>query len=180
MTTADQLSIVERRLGGEASAVALADGGLVQGWMKTRRMLVLVRREGQHALMVFVSASYPVSEEADLSLETALPVDAEFRCEIDSGDSAVLLKVSRGARAGLMFEMLPGFHTQNFVSEIYRVTEMSAASGEKGGQQQQQQQQRQQEQRGGSPALAWAAKYLSPGAAAKEGEREQGGLSLIL
>ncbi len=86
MTTADQLSLVERRLGGEVRATALAEGGLVQGWMKRRRMLVVAtkRQEEQSAssssaLLVFVSASFPVSSEKDLTLESALPIDAEFK-----------------------------------------------------------------------------------------------------
>ncbi len=82
MTTADQLVLVERRLGGEVRGLALCEGGLVQGWIKTRRLLVLAKKEGEaaaHALLVFVSASYPVSEEKDLGLETAMKIDTKFR-----------------------------------------------------------------------------------------------------
>jgi phosphatidylinositol-bisphosphatase len=129
MTTADQLAIVEAKLAdADAKAVVLADGGLVQGWMKTRRLLVLVQQRaaaagGTHAVFVFVAASFPVAAVADLAVESVLPVDQDFRCEIDSGD-AVLINISGGApKTKLMFEMLPGYHTQNFVAEVYRLTD---------------------------------------------------------
>ena len=80
MTTADQLAIVERRLGGEAKALALAEGGLVQGWMKTRRLLVVAQRPDHHnALLVFVAAAFPVASEDDLTLESAMPIDMDFK-----------------------------------------------------------------------------------------------------
>ncbi len=148
MTTADQLALVEAHLGGEAKALALAEAGLVQGWIKTRRMLVVVEprapAQGHRALLVLSSASYPVSSSADLTLERAVAIDAGFSCDIDSGgDSAVLLKVG----GDLMFEMLPGYHTQNLVAEIYKQTE---AAGKKGAG---------QETAGSTPS--WLSKFLS-------------------
>ena len=55
-----------------------------------------------------------------------------FRCEIDSGEAALYIKICSSARAKLLFEMLPGYHTQNFVSEIFRLTDATAASAKKG------------------------------------------------
>ena len=45
------------------------------------------------------------------------------RCEIDSEDSALYLNITGSNKAKLMLEMTPGFHTQNFVSEILDLTE---------------------------------------------------------
>ena len=53
-------------------------------------------------------------------LDETIYLPSPYRCEIDSGD-AVLVKL--GSKNQLMFEMLPGYHTQNFVSEIYRIRE---------------------------------------------------------
>jgi len=128
MTTADQLSLVSRALDGRGQAVALAEGGRVQGWMKARRLLALAKdaeRQKHHAVLVFSSTSFPPLETRHLTLELVLPLDERFRCEIDSGE-AVLLKMTTSAAASpVMFEMLPGYHTQNFVSEIFRQSENS-------------------------------------------------------
>ena len=39
------------------------------------------------------------------------------------GTTTLPLGLKLGSKNQLMFEMLPGYHTQNFVSEIYRVRE---------------------------------------------------------
>ena len=51
------------------------------------------------------------------------------RCEIDSSEAALYIKLS-STKLKLMFEMLPGYHTQNFVGEVFRLTE-SLHSNEK-------------------------------------------------
>eukprot|EP00095_Tigriopus_kingsejongensis_P009757 maker-scaffold422_size175911-snap-gene-0.33 protein:Tk09757 transcript:maker-scaffold422_size175911-snap-gene-0.33-mRNA-1 annotation:"type ii inositol- -trisphosphate 5-phosphatase" len=127
MTTADQLVIVDQKLArlvpeATLKARVLAEGGLVQGWMKSRRLVVVVNGgPAQWALVIFTSASFPVSQVDDLASESVIPVDADLKCEIDSGD-AVLIKITAGSTQ-VMLEMLPGYHTQNFVAEIYRLTD---------------------------------------------------------
>ena len=80
MTTADQLAIVNKKLNSsECSATVLADGGLVQDWMKSRRLLVIVEHRGSHALFVFVSQNIPVVSVSDLTTENVLPIDHEFK-----------------------------------------------------------------------------------------------------
>ena len=83
-----------------------------------------------------------------------------FRCEIDSGD-AVLLRINRSSSSSssrLMFEMLPGYHTQNLVAEIFRQTENASKAPPS------------------SSNVEWADKFLAAGAegtaeaAGKEGE----------
>lgn len=79
MTTADQLALVERHLCGAVRACALADCGLVQGWMKARRLAVVVQHGGDHALFLFVSASFPVSAADDLAVDAAVPIGRDFK-----------------------------------------------------------------------------------------------------
>ena len=84
MTTADQLEVVNRKLsgggsGGAVEAVALAEGGLVQGWMKARRLLVIVRSAASHAVFVFLAKSIPVSDESDIEVESVLPIKHDFK-----------------------------------------------------------------------------------------------------
>ena len=106
MTTADQLNIVDRKLtevvlaqSHEASgphtlvdprtgfislkALCLAEAGLVAGWVKSRRLCVLVEERSKspntQALVVFNSTSFPVSKPDDLAVESVLAVDADFK-----------------------------------------------------------------------------------------------------
>jgi len=126
MTTADQLAIVNRLLGSPAEAYILAQAGLVVDWVKSRRLLVLARCSSEEALFVFVSQTYPVLSQDDLTIERALPMNSQFRFEIDSGGNsgpdALYITVS-ASKQKFLFEMLPGYHTQNFVSEMYRLTD---------------------------------------------------------
>jgi hypothetical protein len=148
MTTADQLAIVESFLGdADLRAVVLAEGGLVQGWMKSKRLLVVVQRKPEcgHAVFVFQSSVFPVSCVKDLLVDAVVPVDEDFRyiicaqirihfhrassfssrCEIDSGDAVLVNLLHKSVK--LMFEMLPGYHTQNFVSELFRLQDSGSA-----------------------------------------------------
>ena len=61
----------------------------------------------------------------NISIYTQCAILFLNRCEIDSGesaDSALYLNITGSNRAKLMLEMTPGFHTQNFVGEIFTLT----------------------------------------------------------
>jgi len=126
MTTADQLAIVNKLLNAPEEAKTLAQAGLVQDWVKSKRLLVVVRRESGFALFVLTSQNFPVATTEDLAINDVLPLDSNFKFDIDSGEKvgpeAVYITVST-AKHKFLFEMLPGYHTQNFVSEMYRITE---------------------------------------------------------
>ena len=102
MSTADQLEVVNRKLssggGGGAEAVALAEGGLVQGWMKARRLLVIVRSSTSHAVFVFHAKSLPLGDETDIEVESVLPIKHDFRYS--------RLRMPAPARALLRFSSL--------------------------------------------------------------------------
>jgi len=54
------------------------------------------------------------------------PVEFSFlfyRCEIDSGQSAFNVKIKSLNNQPLLFEMIAGFHTQTFISEIFKLTD---------------------------------------------------------
>ncbi|TRY74769.1 hypothetical protein TCAL_09197 [Tigriopus californicus] len=132
MTTADQMRIVEAKLarllgsGPELGlkGQVLAEGGLIQGWVQSRRLVVVVGvSSGQYALVIFTSQTFPVGRVEDLAIDDVIPVDKELKCEIESGD-AVLVNIKSGSSTKIMLEMLPGYHTQNFVAEIYRLTDL--------------------------------------------------------
>ena len=129
MTTADQLAIVNKLLQPPEKVRTLAQAVLVQDWVKSKRLLVVVLCGADHALFVFTSQNYPVTTQADLVIDDVIKLDDNFKFDIDSGGQnqgpdVIYITVS-SSRQNVLFEMLPGYHTQNFVSEMYRLTENS-------------------------------------------------------
>ena len=126
MTTADQLAIVNKLLQPPEEARTLAQAVLVQDWVKSKRLLVVVLCGADHALFVFTSQNYPVTTQADLVIDDVIKLDDNFKFDIDSGGQnqgrpdVIYITVS-SARQKFLFEMPPGYHTQNFVSEMYRI-----------------------------------------------------------
>jgi len=133
MTTADQLAIVNRLLHAPEEAYTLAQAGLVVDWVKSKRLLVLVRCVKDQALFILTSQAYPVTKQQDLVIDTAIPIDSGFKFDLDSGHNtgpdAVYITVT-SHRQKYLFEMLPGYHTQNLVGEMYRLTENISKQGE--------------------------------------------------
>jgi len=127
MTTADQLAIINKLLQAPEEAHALAQAGLVVDWVKSKRIVVLVRREKEESLMLITCKSQlPLSNVKDIAVDTAVAVDGYFKFDLDSGhnsgpDAVYITVTSR--RQKFLLEMLPGYHTQNFVSEMYRLIE---------------------------------------------------------
>lgn len=138
MTTADQLAIVSQTLirGSNEVPLVLADGGLVKDWLKCRRLLVVIESRCEsttsQALFIYNAHTLPVTNVQDLDLEIVLPIDQDFKCVIDSGEATLIIKISSVGRSPLLFEMLPGYHTQNFVGEIYRLTDVTSTQAKKG------------------------------------------------
>lgn len=144
MTTADQLAIVNRLLHAPEEAYTLAQAGLVVDWVKSKRLLVLVRCGKEQALFILTSQAYPVTRQQDLVIDTAIPIDGGFKFDLDSGHNsgpdAVYITVT-SHRQKFLFEMLPGYHTQNLVSELFRLMETIPAQAD------------------GVAALPWLEKY---------------------
>jgi len=111
MTTADQLAIVNRLLHAPEEAYTLAQAGLVVDWVKSKRLLVLVKCVKDQALFILTSQAYPVTKQQDLVIDTAIPIDSGFKFDLDSGHNsgpdAVYITVT-SHRQKFLFEMLPG------------------------------------------------------------------------
>jgi len=170
MTTADQLALVTRLLGPGEEATTLAQAGLVTDWVKSKRLLVIVRCGREQALLLLTSQQYPPARVEDLAIHTAVPMDTGLQFDLDpgqtSGPDAVYITVTSNGGSKFLFEMLPGYHTQNFVSEMYRVTE-SAGRVEAG------------------PGWGWVSKYTqaTPGTVViitRAGQASPGGAALLL
>jgi len=126
MTTADQIAIVDQTLlGGDEKATVFADGGLVKDWKKSQRLVVIVtKKETSNALFIYNVKTLPLANVLDLSVDSIVPIDENFKCDIDSSNDVVYLNITGGHnKSKLILEMVQGFHTQNLVAEIFRLSE---------------------------------------------------------
>ena len=53
--------------------------GLVVDWVKSKRLLVLVKCVKDQALFILTSQAYPVTKQQDLAIDTAIPIDNGFK-----------------------------------------------------------------------------------------------------
>ena len=76
-----QLAIVSKTLQGGERALVLADGGLVEDWIKTRRLLVIVSdaKADSYALFVYLAQNIPITSVEDLTINHVLPIDSDFK-----------------------------------------------------------------------------------------------------
>ena len=48
-------------------------------WVKSKRLLVLVKCVKDQALFILTSQAYPVTKQQDLVIDTAIPIDSGFK-----------------------------------------------------------------------------------------------------
>lgn len=58
------------------------EANLMQGWVRSSRVLALAEHDNNYAVFVFMSSRMPPQLISDLAIERVLPVDADFGCEI--------------------------------------------------------------------------------------------------
>nr|CAD7427757.1 unnamed protein product [Timema monikensis] len=111
-----------------STVVHVHEASLMHGWVRTSRLLALVEHNNHHAIFVFISSRVPPQTPQDLTVDRALPVDIDFRCEIDTDskhqDGADVYVNISSCKLKLLFEMVPGIKTSNFVAEIFRSIEV--------------------------------------------------------
>nr|CAD7445363.1 unnamed protein product [Timema bartmani] len=124
----DQQALVQSKLAMDETVIAVHEASLMHGWVRTSRLLALVEHNNHHALFVFISSRVPPQTPQDLTVDRALPVDIDFRCEIDTDskhqDGADVYVNISACKLKLLFEMVPGIKTSNFVAEIFRSIEV--------------------------------------------------------
>ena len=76
-----QLAIVGKALNGGEKALVLANGGLVEDWIKTQRLLVVVKgaKSDTYALFVYVAQNIPLTSVEDLAINYVIPIDSDFK-----------------------------------------------------------------------------------------------------
>ncbi|KAG8227603.1 hypothetical protein J437_LFUL008439 [Ladona fulva] len=139
MANFDQLAIVQNKL---------VSASLLQEFVRAPRVLALAEHQGNHAFFVFISSRFPAQLFSDLTLERVIPIDSDFRCELDTGAqhqvaTDVFVNIS-SRKLKLLFEMPSGSRTGEFVSEVFRAIEVST------------------KRRGPPPEFKWLQKYIPP------------------
>ncbi|RZF39005.1 hypothetical protein LSTR_LSTR015773 [Laodelphax striatellus] len=138
----------------------------MQGWVGFSRILALVEREGNHALFILLSARMPPDTFTDLSIERVIAIDSDFRCDVDDASkhqdgNDIFVNVT-SKKIKLLFEMVPGSKTSDFVSNLFRATDQVG------------------KKRGGFPEFHWLSKYNSGSAQPHDEKEEIGSESLLL
>lgn len=108
---------------GENVVSVLDDATLVcPEWERSERILVIVECGDEKALFVIYSSSYPPKFFSDLSIERVLPIDKEFKCEIDDGkrnsETVVYLNII-SHKSKFLFELKPGKGTSELVDQLF-------------------------------------------------------------
>lgn len=123
------MNIMKDHLSPEDRCVACLEAGLVQEWVKTSRILVLVEHASEHGLLVCRSGW--ACSPPDVAVERCLPVDQDFKCDLDpsvTGPVAgadVYVKVSHQKRK-FLFELPLGTEAKAFFGHLIRATEAYA------------------------------------------------------
>ncbi|KAH0537819.1 inositol polyphosphate 5-phosphatase OCRL [Cotesia glomerata] len=128
MASREQISIVQSKFTSGETVVITMEASLMQGWVKASRLLALVNKGPTHALVILLTSRNPPQVYSDLTIERVLPIDQEFKCDIDTGSQQqegldVFLNVS-SRKQRLIFELKPGVGTSALVSEIFRAIEV--------------------------------------------------------
>ncbi|XP_054269652.1 inositol polyphosphate 5-phosphatase OCRL-like [Macrosteles quadrilineatus] len=128
MANAELAALVVAKLSpGPGEHVAVAhEASLMQGWVRTSRILALLEKDTNYALIVFLSSQTPPIAYSELTIERVLPINSDFKCDIDTEsrhqDGTDVYITSRKLK--LLFEMVPGNKTSNFVSEVLRAIDL--------------------------------------------------------
>ncbi|KAF0754717.1 inositol polyphosphate 5-phosphatase OCRL-1 [Aphis craccivora] len=121
-------AIMKDKLNAGDNVVALHEGVLLQGWSpKAHRLLALVERNSSFGLFVFTTSRNPPQAFTDLTINFVVPIDNDFKCDIDSlsAESNSDIYINLSARNFKLFMgMDSGHETNNFFNELSRSMEL--------------------------------------------------------
>ncbi|KAG7208116.1 hypothetical protein KM043_009688 [Ampulex compressa] len=121
--------IVQSKFVSGETVIVSMEVSLIQGRIKSPRIIALVNKGSTHALVILLTSRTPPQVYSDLTIERVLPIDQDFNCSIDTskdfskderlqnGLDVYLNVTSRKIR--LVFEMKPGVATSSLVSELF-------------------------------------------------------------
>lgn len=127
MASTEQAIIQTKFISGEI-VVTATEALLVQGTVKAPRALALVNKGSTYALVILLTVRTPPQVQSDLTIVKVLPIDQDFKCDIDTGkkqqDSLFVYLNITFRKFRVMFELARGTTTSCFVSEIFRAIEV--------------------------------------------------------
>lgn len=127
MSASESLAIVQSKFVSGEIVVTATEAFLIQGWIKSSRYIVLIYKGMTHALAIFLASRIPPQVYSDLTLEGVLPIDQDFKCDIDTNekvqDGDIYMNIT-SRKLRLIFEMKLGEATSSLVSEIFRAIEV--------------------------------------------------------
>ncbi|XP_076163264.1 oculocerebrorenal syndrome of Lowe isoform X2 [Ptiloglossa arizonensis] len=125
MSSPEQLVVQSKFISGE-TVITTTEASLIQGCVKTVRIIALLGKGTTQALAILISSRTPPQVYSDLTIERLLPIDQDFKCNINEkkeDNLDVYLNVT-SRKLHLVFEMRPGVGTSSLVSEIFRAIEV--------------------------------------------------------
>ncbi|XP_006608948.1 type II inositol 1,4,5-trisphosphate 5-phosphatase isoform X2 [Apis laboriosa] len=128
MSSSEQSMIVQSKFVSGETVIIAMEASLIQGWVKAARIIALLNKGTTHALVILITSRTPPQVYSDLTIERVLPIDQDFKCNINTDDKQqdsldVYLNVT-SRKLQLIFEMRPGVVTSSLVSEIFRAIEV--------------------------------------------------------
>lgn len=126
MGSVDLVQLLQSKFPSE-NIVACIDASLMQGWVRTTRFLVVLSNGLSSALFILTSNNVPPTSSKDISVERIIPIDNDFKCDIDSDNkddsgTDLYLNISSGDLK-LLFELILGEKSNMFVNELYKASD---------------------------------------------------------
>ncbi|XP_054002193.1 inositol polyphosphate 5-phosphatase OCRL isoform X2 [Hylaeus anthracinus] len=125
MSSPEQLMVVQSKFVSGETVIFTMEASLIQGWVKAARIVALLSKGTTQALVVLISSRTPPKVYSDIAIERVLPIDQDFKCNINEKqqDSLDVYLNVTSRKLHLVFEMKPGVGTSSLVSEIFRAIE---------------------------------------------------------
>ncbi|XP_065223598.1 type II inositol 1,4,5-trisphosphate 5-phosphatase [Planococcus citri] len=127
MDCSDALAKVQAKFTNGESVFAVYDAVLIEGWVKTSRILAVVEYCTSYGFFVFnvIRQGNFISE---VIIDYAFPVDTEFKIAGDIEENCVDISMTVTSRKNkLLFEMMSGDKTKHFISELHRIAESASS-----------------------------------------------------
>ncbi|XP_075217089.1 oculocerebrorenal syndrome of Lowe [Lycorma delicatula] len=145
MASQELLPLVQAKLNVGENVASIHEASLMQGWVRTSRILALVEKDGNYGLFILLTSHVPPQTVTDLTIDRVLAIDTDFRCDIDAEskhqDGTDVYVNITSKKLKLLFEMIPGMKTSNFVGDLFRAIDYVG------------------KKRGGTQEFQWLSKY---------------------
>ncbi|XP_074658633.1 inositol polyphosphate 5-phosphatase OCRL-like isoform X2 [Tubulanus polymorphus] len=116
------INFIERKLSSGERCIAFVEAGLVEGWLKTNRILALVERDKEFGLFVLCLKSPTALDSSDILFNRALPIRSDFKYIFDTSSNRpiggeVPIKITSG-QEDFIFEVSNGSNANKFFSKL--------------------------------------------------------------